>query len=450
MSTEAIQRGDATPRLLADTEAQDLPPGCRLADVGLIAQDWQLVPLQRISAFITKGSTPTTYGFKWERFGVLFLRSECVSPYGLDLSQSTFISPPAHEFLCRSEVREGDLLLTITGNVGRVVLLRGIPVANINQHIARIRVSPRAAKASYVYHFLSQVAVRQLFEAITTGQAYPQISLRQVRELEVPLPSCREQCAIAQALSDADGLLEALQALISKKRAIKQAAMQELLTARTRLPGFGEKWKREQMGRIGSTYGGLVGKSKREFGSGSSRYVTFLNVLENVVINSDKFEPVNVSSDEYQDRVLKGDLLFNGTSETPDDLAMGAVLGEAHEDLYLNSFSFGFRIHSESRHHALFLAYYFRGKPGRALMRALAQGATRYNMSRSQFLALEVVLPCRDEQVAIATVLSDMDAEIAALEARRDKTRGIKRGMMQQLLTGRVRLVKPSTAANGT
>ena len=93
-----------------------------------------------------------------------------------------------------------------------------------------------------------------------------------------------------------------------------------------------------------------------------------------------------------------------------------------------------------------FLAYYFRGSPGRATMYGPASGATRYNMSKGQFLALEAFHPAFDEQVAIATVLSDMDLEIAALKQRRDKTRAIKQGMMQQLLTGRVRLVESSKA----
>ena len=139
---------------------------------------------------------------------------------------------------------------------------------------------------------------------------------------------------------------------------------------------------------------------------------------------------------------MKGDLLFNGTSETPGELAMGAVMGEQISNLYLNSFCLGFRIQDENKYDPLFLAYFFRGSVGRIIMNALAQGATRYNMSKSQFSALELFIPAYDEQRAIATVLSDMDAGIAALERRRDKTRVVKQGMMQQLLTGRVRLIE--------
>lgn len=209
---------------------------------------WKSVPLEYISAFITKGATPTTYGFKWESSGVIFLRSECISENGLDLSQSMYISKKAHEFLRRSEIHDGDILITITGNVGRVVLLGGVGVANMNQHVARIRITSGEVDNRYVYHVLSQLSFRSYFSSITTGNAYPQISLRQVREAKVLLPNIKEQRAIATALSDMDALLDGLDRLIAKKRAIKQATMQQLLTGQTRLPGFSGEWEVKRLG----------------------------------------------------------------------------------------------------------------------------------------------------------------------------------------------------------
>ena len=197
---------------------------------------WERVRLEGLSAFITKGSTPTTYGYSWETDGVLFLRSECVSDEGLDLRQSMFISESAHATLRRSEIRNTDILMTITGNVGRVVLLEGLTgTANINQHIARIRIHADRAHPPFVYHFLSQRIVRDYYGSITTGQAYPQISLQQVRKTELPLPSLHEQEAVAAVLSDMDTELTALEQRRDKTRLLKQGMMQELLTGRTRL-----------------------------------------------------------------------------------------------------------------------------------------------------------------------------------------------------------------------
>jgi type I restriction enzyme S subunit len=203
---------------------------------GMMPSDWAATSLERIAAFITKGATPTTYGFDWQNEGVLFLRSECVSERGLDLSQSMFISQAAHQALRRSEVRAGDILITITGNVGRVIYLsRDLGEANINQHIARIRIIHEQVAIPFVFHFLSQRIVRRYYNLITTGQAYPQISLKQVRETEVPLPSLPEQTAIAEVLSDMDAEIAALEQRLAKTRVLKQGMMQELLTRKTRL-----------------------------------------------------------------------------------------------------------------------------------------------------------------------------------------------------------------------
>ena len=258
-----------------------------------------------------------------------------------------------------------------------------------------------------------------------------------------PLP---EQRVVAAALSDMDALLNGLARLIAKKHDLKEAAMQQLLTGQTRLPGFHEAWKARRLGEIGSTYGGLTGKSKADFGAGGGRYVTFLNVMTNVVIDCRLFEQVRVSPSESQNRVIKGDLLFNGSSETPEEVAMCSFMAEDVPDLYLNSFCFGFRLQNEQGTDGLFLAYYIRAAPGRELMKSLAQGSTRYNLSKGALLEAIARLPHKDEQTAIASVLSDMDAELAALKARRDKTCELKQAMMQELLTGRIRLVPMETA----
>ena len=298
---------------------------------------------------------------------------------------------------------------------------------------------------SFLYHVLSSLEPTWSRRGQTGSQMNLNTGLIKGRLVAIP-STTSEQRVIAVALDDVDALLDGLDRLIAKKRNLKQATMQQLLTGQTRLPGFHGEWETQQVVEIGTTYGGLTGKTKVDFGVGHARYVTFLNVLENVVIDPHQCEPVCVESGERQNTVRRGDVLFNGTSETPDDLAMAAVTQIDEDNLFLNSFCFGFRVHDPNEHLPLFLAYYFRGSPGRQIMHALAQGATRYNMSKSQFIALALSLPPHDEQKAIATVLFDMDAEIAALEARRDKTRDLKQAMMQELLNGKTRLVQPEVA----
>lgn len=194
------------------------------------------------------------------------------------------------------------------------------------------------------------------------------------------------------------------------------------------------------MGNIGSVYGGLSGKNKADFEAGNARFVTFRGILENVILDDQNTASVHVRPGELQNSVLKGDLLFNASSETPGDLAIGAVMGQQVDNLYLNSFCFGFRIRDKKEHLPLFLAYYFRGSVGRDIMNVLAQGSTRYNLSKGQFLALELSIPPWEEQRAITEVLSDVDGLIDALDALIAKKRAIKQATMQQLLTGKTRL----------
>ncbi|MCP5358589.1 MAG: restriction endonuclease subunit S [Pseudomonadales bacterium] len=416
-------------------------------EVGVIPVDWNIDSLQNLTAFITKGSTPTTYGFKWKQTGVLFLRSECVSEKGLDLTESMRISPEAHALLRRSEVREGDILITITGNVGRVVLLTGVECANINQHIARLRITATEVDTAYVYHFISQASVRRYYSSIVTGQAYPQISLKQVRETPIPLPPTKpEQTAIASALSDADALIQSLTRLIAKKRQIKQGAMQTLLNPYEN-GRIKAAWMVKKLGKIGATYGGLSGKTKSDFGTGAAYFIPFMNVMSNIIIDIEYIERVRVGKNDSQNNARKGDLFFNGSSETPDELGLCAVLNDAIDNLYLNSFCFGFRLFDEKEVYARYLAYFFRSNYGRELLYSLAQGATRYNLSKTNFMKLEVPMPDYAGQSKIATTISDMDADIAALETKLAKYQQIKQGMMQNLLTGRIRLVKPETKA---
>ncbi len=229
-----LERLIAKKRLIKQGAMQDLLTARRRLPG--FSGEWEYKSLGSVSAFITKGATPTTYGFEWQRHGVLFLRSECVGPLGLDLSQSMFICEDAHKMLNRSEVRSGDVLVTITGNVGRVVRLPAeFGFGNINQHIARIRVSSESSNGEYVFHQLSQQKYVKYFNSIVTGQAYPQISLRQVRDAVLPFPSLKEQHAIAAVLSDMDAEIQTLEARLAKARAIKEGMMQNLLTGRVRL-----------------------------------------------------------------------------------------------------------------------------------------------------------------------------------------------------------------------
>lgn len=349
------------------------------------------------------------------------------------------------------DVRKGDVFFTRTSEtveeVGIASVMLDEPEKTVfSGFVLRARPIDKSLDDRFMAYCFSP---RYFRKQVTARASYTTRALTNGKSLSATLlarPPLPEQRAIALALSDVDVLLSGLDRLIVKKRDLKQAAMQQLLSGQTRLPGFEGEWEVKKLGALGSTFGGLTGKSKADFGEGQSHYVTFMNVVTNVVIDCSTFERVKVSPTESQNRLMKGDLLFNGSSETPEEVAMCAVLLTDVPDLFLNSFCFGFRFFDGAEVDGLFLAYYLRSKEGRELMKSLAQGSTRYNLSKTALLKSSLSLPSTPEQTAIATVLSDIDAELAVLEARRDKTRLLKQGMMQELLTGKTRLITPEAA----
>jgi type I restriction enzyme S subunit len=398
------------------------------------------VSLDEISAFITKGSTPTTYGFKWEATGVPFLRSECVSDHGLDMRQSMFISPAANQALRRSQVVDGDILMTITGNVGRVVRLTGVDQANINQHIARIRVIDPRFDSGFIYHYLSQGVMRGYYESIVTGQAYPQISLVQVRETGIPAVPIAEQKAVAVALSDADDQIVVLERLITKKQAIKQGMMQALLTGRTRLPGFAKPWLKTQLGDVVPFAKGS-GLSKSDlrrdgaymcvhYGELFTRYGA---VIEFVHSRTHLHLPV---------KSQVGDVLMPTSDVTPRGLAKASVIQQS--GVGLGGDILIIRPHAGSAD-GRFIARVIRH--GESQVLTLVRGSTVFHLYAADMRGFSIDLPPVEEQAAIAEILADADDELEASRLRLTKAKAVKQGMMQELLTGRTHLPGEEGAA---
>jgi type I restriction enzyme, S subunit len=331
-----------------------------------------------------------------------------------------FISPAAHALLRRSEVCDGDLLMTITGNVGRVVFLSDVNCANVNQHIARVRINSTHVDRKYVYYFLSQPSVRKYFNTITTGQAYPQISLKQVRDRIVYFsPTKTEQEAIAEALSDADALIESLEQLIAKKRQIKQGAMQELLTGKKRLPGFGGDWEVLTFGDVFNiTAGGDIDLQRTiSYQDQMHCFPVYSNALTDFGrYGYCSYADHQAGSITVTARGSLGFAIFRDHAYT----AIGRVL-VLNPKIELDG-----RFFAELINDRIKFAIESTGVP---------------QLTAPQISSYSLPVPSLPEQIAIATILSNMDAEIAALGGKLTKTRQLKQGMMQELFTGRIRLV---------
>lgn len=344
--------------------------------------------------------------------------------------------------LAKAQCKRGDVLMTCSGaGLGKVWLCDGRDVAAAN-FVRILRPRDGRITGDFLFHALQGDLAQRVLREHTATSAFPNLRPTFFSTAWLPLPPVEVQRSIAEVLWEHDRLVSALDHLIAKKHAIKQGAIEALLSGRTRLSGFTEPWTARRLAKIGNTYGGLTGKTAAHFGHGSARYITFLGVISNALIDSGSFAPVEVLVNEQQNRVRKGDLFFNGSSETPEELGMCSLLEHDVSDVYLNSFCFGFRVEVQDVD-CFYLVNFFRSNQGRKLLLPLAQGYTRHNLSKAALLKLEVPLPTLSEQRAIGDVLRDMDLEISAFQSQRGKADDIRRGAAQALLSGRGRLAVP-------
>lgn len=421
--------------------------GYKSSELGMIPQDWEVEELGTVAKVemcrrIFKNETLNVGDIPFYKIGTFGGEADAyISRQLFEEYKSKYPYP-----------KIGDVLISAAGTIGRVVVFDGEEAYYQDSNIVWLNINKAKISNSFLYYFYQYTEWNSL-EGSTIKRLYNNDLLS--KKIAIP-KSTTEQTAIAIALSDTDALISSLQTLIAKKQAIKLSAMQNLLSGKIRLPEFAQRpdgspkttrqtelgcvpedWEVVELGDVGKTYGGLSGKNKSDFDKGNSFYVPFTNVMANLEVDKNQLGKVEVN--EKQNEVLEGDLLFNGSSETPEEVCFASFVNFSLPNLFLNSFCFGFRL-TKNTVHPKYLAYWFRSEIGRKTIAFMSQGSTRYNVSKSEFVKLKLVMPSKPEQTAIAQLLSDMDSEIEALECRLKKTQSLKQGMMQALLTGKIRL----------
>ena len=258
--------------------------------------------------------------------------------------------------------------------------------------------------------------------------------------MTVPFPPIDEQKRIAEVLSLCDKLIENLNKLIEKKELYKKGVMQRVLSGEVRFNGFTDEWKEYKLENIGMSYGGLTNKNASDFTDKcNAKYITYKSIYDCNKIDIKRLEDVYIEEDERQNLVQYGDAFFTISSETPDEVAISSVLLDEAENTYLNSFCFGFRFDFNILVPE-FARYYFRSNYVRKYTYKLAQGSTRFNLSKNKFLEMIVKLPSIEEQKKIAELLTLIDQDIDNLKRLLHLRKLQKKGLMQKLLTGEVRL----------
>lgn len=424
----------------------EVKPGYKQTEVGVIPQEWEVAPLSELLTEF-RGGAPlkpsdfTKTGVKVlpkggvGRTGWLQLKEDEVqycSPSYAAAHRSNHVDQTYTIVVLRDLVPSGP-------SIGLIVQIKQPDKYVLAQGVYGFKTNQRG-NSGYLVQLSNTRWYRQLMNSIMVGSTQVHITNTAFKRAKIPLPSPSEQRAIAEALGDVDALLDSLDRLIAKKRNLKQAAMQQLLTGQTRLPGFSGGWEVRPLKTVAEISTG-INKPLSEMGRGVL-YVTVQDLYDKTSIRTDRLNRIKVTQIELDARCLVvGDIVFGKSSVKRDGIGYPSQFLGCDEPVIFSGFTYRARARHEIAD-PTFLFYALREENTRRWLIDNAQASALTNINQSIADAIPVQLPPTvSEQVAIASALKEMDTELVALEQQRNKTAALKQGMMQELLTGRTRLV---------
>jgi type I restriction enzyme S subunit len=438
----------------------ELKSGYKQTEVGVIPEDWSVVDYVSFGQVIDgdRGIHYPGADDLRDAGHCLFLNAGNVTRSGFRFADCQFISAEKDRKLNKGKLMRGDVVLTTRGTLGNFAYFSDeIPFEHIriNSGMVILRNMLPAVSNAYQYLVLRSRIVASQIERLSFGSAQPQLTVKGISTLKIPLPPTKaEQEAISEALSDTDALIESLEHLIAKKCQIKQGALQELLTGKKRLPRFETKpgYKQTEVGVIPKEWEVRPLVDIAEIRSGIAKnsniavsnpvlvhYLRVANVQDGFLDLSEMSKIRMNINDIKRYAVLPGDVLMNEGGDL-DKLGRGSMWrGEFSPCVHQNHV---FVVRCGSRLSPDYLNVWTGATPARRyFMLAGKQTTNLASINKTALGQLPVALPPRAEQEALATILSDIDAEIAALEKKLAKAHQLKQGMMQELLTGKIRLV---------
>ena len=373
------------------------------------------VRLEEISAFITKGATPTTYGFEWQIKGIYFFRNDCIKNNIFVYGDYSYISEEANEFLKRSEIRGDDIVIAITGDIGKVGLVpRKIKKANINQHLARIRIV-KDAIPYFVYSYLGSNEMQRNYRKIKTGLSMAQLSLSQIRETRIPVVSIMEQQKIAEFLMEMDRIIETKKETVVAWQERKKGVMQKIFSQEVRFKAddgseFSD-WEKKKLEDVVEFLDGqrkpleagqrVSGKYPYYGASGIIDYVEDYIFDEELILLSE--DGANILDRNYRVCFLaKGKYWVNNHAHV-----LRAMDGNVNGFICEQLESFDYRKYNS--------------------------GGAQPKLNQATCRSIIMNIPCLAEQQKIADCLSSLDEVIEKQKATLAAWEELKKGLLQQM-----------------
>ena len=344
------------------------------------------------------------------------------------------LSSPDGEIGEKYKLKEGDILFARTGaSVGKSYLFNE---QDGNLYFAGFLIKFHITQNNpiFIYSQTQNSSYWSWVKSVSMRSGQPGINAEEFRKLPLIIAPLQEQRAIANILQTWDTAIEKTEVLIAAKEKQFDWLVTHLISNQFENPN----WEKVTLGDSGCCYTGLSGKNRQDFGSGKP-YIPYLNIFNNSRINPKYLDYVSIRQGERQNTVKKGDVFFTISSETPEDVGTSSVLLDDIGECYLNSFCFGWRCTSREIIPE-FLKYYFRSFQFRHQAVKLAQGVTRFNLSKSQLMKARIYYPDTTTQKHIAETLNTARQEIDTLKTLADRYRTQKCGLLQKLLTGKWRV----------
>lgn len=404
-------------------------------NIGNFPNDWDVKTLGEISAIDSDNlgfNTKPDYKF-------MYVKLEDIDIGRLKgCSEMIFRDAPSR---ARRKVQKSDILIsTVRPNLlSHFYFREEVHDFICSTGFSVIRCDHNIVDPAYVFFHLFGEIINKQINSTLIGSNYPAINSNDVRNLSLPIPPLPEQKAIAEVLSDVDALIASLDALIAKKRAIKQGVMQELLTGKTRLPGFTGTWIEKPLGDLGKCIRGVSYNPNRDLYSSMTNSTTMLlranNIVEGIIDYDDvQYVDNNVVSEIQQ--LLKGDVLIAMSSGSRIAIGKTGTFSKTEGKYCVGAFCAVYRSQQNN-----FIRYLFQTNLYKRQLMNMLEGTSINNLNSGKIEGLIFAFPPTiHEQNAIAEILLDVDNEINALTSKLDKVTNIKQGMMEELLTGRIRL----------
>jgi type I restriction enzyme S subunit len=414
--------------------------GYKQTEVGVIPEDWETPSIIDVAPKIVdyRGRTPRKLGMDWGGGEIAALSARNVKMGFIDFGEECNLGSEAlyRRWMTNGDTERGDIVFTTEAPLGNVALIPDDKQYILSQRTILLKTDPARAFSPFVFQLMLSDGFQELLAQNASGSTAQGIQRKKFETLRVACPPISEQRAIAAALSDVDALLAGLDRLIAKKRDLKQAAMQQLLTGQTRLPGFQGEWVVKLLPDLADIRsGGTPSTNDAAAWDGDIAWCTPTDIT-------------SLAGDKYLAKTARLITAHGLKQSSAEVIPAGSVvmtsratIGECAINTIPMTTNQGFKnfVPFESVD-AEFLYYLLTTQ--KAGFISLCGGSTFLEIGKAQLRSYGVRVPSgKAEQTAIAAVLSDMDAELTALEARRDKTRALKQAMMQELLTGKTRLV---------